>query len=238
VLARVYPLVDQIITAAADYIPAAEASASVNARIELTGGCTLLGTVAGLHGDLLANVTYSRVAPRHRLAAWVYLLALAAADPARAYEAVTLGRRRSDGPQGADVTVARIRLSTEPDARRAEAQRELAVLVELFERGMQEPLPLYCRTSAAYVAAIAAGRDGLRAAEKEWTSDWNFPKEDADPEHQLVLGGTRTVAELFEEPPRDNEQGEGWRPDEESRVGRYAHKLWDGLRSREELIDR
>jgi exodeoxyribonuclease V gamma subunit len=103
---------------------------------------------------------------------------------------------------------------------------------------MRVPLPLYCRTSAAYVAAVAAGRDGLRAAEKEWTSDWNFPKEDADPEHQLVLGGTRTVAELFEEPPRDDEQGEGWPPDEDSRVGRYARKLWDGLRSREELIDR
>ena len=136
------------------------------------------------------------------------------------------------------MTVARIRLPDAPDARQAEALRELAVLVDLFERGMREPLPLYCKTSAAYAAAVAAGKDGRAAAEKEWTSDWNFPKEDAEPEHRLVLGGTRTVAELFEEPPRDDEQGEGWALDEPSRAGRYARRLWDGLRAREELIDR
>ena len=115
------------------------------------------------------------------------------------------------------MTVARIRLSDAPEARQAEALRDLAVLVDLFERGMREPLPIYCKTSAAYAAAVAAGKDGRAAAGKEWTSDWNFPKEDAEPEHRLVLGGTRTVAELFEEPPCDDEQGEGWAIDEPSR---------------------
>jgi exodeoxyribonuclease V gamma subunit len=136
------------------------------------------------------------------------------------------------------VTVARIRLSDAPVARQAEALRDLTVLVDLFERGMREPLPLYCKTSAAYAAAVAAGKDGRAAAGKEWTSDWNFSKEDAEPEHRLVLGGTRTVAELFEELPCDDEQGEGWAIDELSRAGRYARRLWDGLRVREEVIDR
>ena len=234
----VYPVVEQLVAAAADYVPAAEASASVDVRVELPDGRTLVGTVPGVRGDLVAALTYSRVAPKHRLTAWVYLLALAAARPATAYEAVTLGRRRADGPRGREVTVARIRLPDAPDARQAEALRELAVLVDLFERGMREPLPLYCKTSAAYAAAVAAGKDGRAAAEKEWTSGWSFPKEDAEPEHRLVLGGTRTVAELFEEPPRDDEQGEGWALDEPSRAGRYARRLWDGLRAREELIDR
>ena len=72
------------------------------------------------------------------------------------------------------------------------------MLVDLFDRGMREPLPLACKTSAAYAAAVAAGEDGRAAAAKEWTSGWNFPKEDAEPEHQLVLGGTRTFDELFE----------------------------------------
>jgi len=103
---------------------------------------------------------------------------------------------------------------------------------------MREPLPLYCKTSAAYAAAVAAGKDGQAAAGKEWISDWNYPKEDAEAEHLLVLGGTRTVAELFAEPPRDDEQGAGWALDEPSRTGRYARRLWDGLRAREELIDR
>jgi exodeoxyribonuclease V gamma subunit len=238
VLAGVYPVVEQLVAAAADYVPTSEASASVDVRVELPEGRTLVGTVPGVRGDLVAALTYSRVAPKHRLTAWVYLLALAAARPATAYEAVTLGRRRADGPRGQEVTVARIRLPDALDARRAEALRELAVLVDLFERGMREPLPLYCRTSAAYAAAVAAGKDGRAAAGKEWTSDWNFPKEDAEPEHRLVLGGQRTDAELFEEPPRDDEQGEGWALDELTRAGRYARRLWEGLRAREELIDR
>jgi len=53
-----------------------------------------------------------------------------------------------------------------------------------------------------------------------------------------VLGGIRTLAELFEELPRDDEQGERWAVDEPSRAGRYARRLWDALYAREELIDR
>jgi exodeoxyribonuclease V gamma subunit len=239
VLASVYPVVEQLAAATADYLPGSEGSASVEVMVELPQGRTLVGTVPGIRGNLVAALTYSRVAPKHRVTAWVYLLALAAARPATPFEAVTLGRCRADGPRGHDVTVSRIRLPDEGlDARRAEALRELAILVDLFERGMREPLPLYCKTSAAYAAAVAAGRDARAAAGKEWTSDWNFSKEDAEPEHRLVLGGTRAISELFEEPARDDEQGEGWALDEPTRTGRYARRLWDGLRAREELIDR
>jgi exodeoxyribonuclease V gamma subunit len=237
VLAHVYPIVEQLVAAAADYVPGVETSASVDVNVRLQGR-TLVGTVPGVRGDLVAAVNYSRIAPRHRLTAWVHLLALAAARPATAYEAVTLGRCRADGPRNLDVTVARIRLPNTPDERRAEALRHLEALLDLFDRGMREPLPLYCNTSAAYAAAVAAGADGQAAAEKAWTSDWNFPKEDAEPEHQLVLGGTLTHVELFAERPRDDEQGAGWPLNEPSRAGRYARRLWDGLNAREELIDR
>ncbi len=130
-----------------------------------------------------------------------------------------------------------MRLPDAPDERRAEALHELAVLVDLFERGMREPLPLYCKTSAAYAAAVAAGEDGMKAAEGEWASAWQYPKEDAEPEHLLVLG-ERTVEELFDAPPREDEQGDGWAADEPTRAGRYARRLWDGLLAREELNDR
>jgi exodeoxyribonuclease V gamma subunit len=238
VLADVYPVVEQLVAAATDYVPATDASASIDVRVELPDGRALIGTVPGVRGDFVAALTYSRVAPNRRLAAWVYLLALAAARPATGYEAVTLGRLRRGGPKLCDVTVARIRVSDAPKTRQAEALQELTVLVDLFDRGMREPLPLYCRTSAAYAAAVATGKDGRAAAGEEWTTTWNYAKEDEEPEHRLVLGGRRTIAELFEERPRDDERGEGWALDEPSRAGRYARRLWDGLRPYEELIDR
>jgi exodeoxyribonuclease V gamma subunit len=239
VLAKVYPVVEQLVTAAADYIPSiAEASSSVQVKLELADGRALVGTVPGIRGNLVTTLTYSRVAAGHRLTQWVYLLALAATYPSMPYEGVTVGRLRSDGPQTCDVTVARIRFSDAADERRAEALRELLILIDLFERGRREPLPLYCKTSAAYSAAVGAGIDGRAAADAAWTSGWKFPGESDDPEHRLVLGGTRTLAEVLEEQPRDDESGEGWSDDDPSRAGRYARRLWDGLLAHEELIDR
>ena len=102
---------------------------------------------------------------------------------------------------------------------------------------MREPLPLWCRTSAAYAAAVAAGKDGPAAA-GEGVDRPSTRGRNADADHMLVLGGTRTVDELFAEPPRDDEQGDGWAVDEPSRAGRYARRLWDELLAAEELIDR
>jgi len=54
---------------------------------------------------------------------------------------------------------------------------------------MREPLPLFCRTSAAF----AAGED----ARAVWESGWNRPGEDAATEHLLVYGRTLTFDEVL-----------------------------------------
>ena len=82
VLAKVCPVVEELVAAAADYVPAGSASASVDVCVELPEGRLLVGSVPGVRDDLVATVTFSRVGPRPRLASWVYLLALAAARPA------------------------------------------------------------------------------------------------------------------------------------------------------------
>ena len=118
------------------------------------------------------------------------------------------------------MTVARV-----PPLTPADALAELSVLIDLYDRGMCEPLPLACRTSAAF----AAGGN----PRGEWESD-RFPKEDRDAEHELVYGRGHTFAELLAAEPRADER---WDPVERTRFGQYALRLWRGLLAREVVSD-
>jgi exodeoxyribonuclease V gamma subunit len=198
VIRRIDPVVDAIV----ERVPEGEAT-SLDVRVALPDGRTLSGTVANIVDDTLRTVTYSKVNPRHRIAAWVRLLAVQAAYPGREFEAVTVGR----GPDG--VAVARV-----GGLDGALALDYLVELLDLYDRGMREPPPLYCLTSAAY----ASGGD----ARAVWESA-RFPGEDAEPEHQLVLGPL-TFADLMLPPARTDE---AWDMDETRRVGRWARRLWD-----------
>jgi len=211
---------------------------SVEVNLMLADGRHLIGTVAGVSGHLLRSVNYSRVGPKHRLAAWVRFLALTAAHPETPFEATTIGRRRAGVTRPGSVTVARLApLAGDAAERRRVAISHLETLVDLYDRGMREPLPLYCDTSAAYVEAAGSRRVPQSAANKAWESTWDYDKEDKDLAHQMVLGGRRSLAEILETPPCQDEAGEGWANEEPTRFGRYARRLWDGLRSCEELID-
>ena len=191
--------------------------------------------MTGVCGDTIRAISYSRVRPRDRLRAWVRLLALTAARPERPFESVVIGRARA-GAYHADVTVARIPpLGDDPAARRDAALAGLTILIDLYDRGMREPLPLACDASAAYAQAAAGGGDGPAAAEKAWTSTFEFPKEDRQPEHLLVYGGEIPLAALLDQAPRADE---AWADDEPTRFGRYARRLWDGLLAREVVGDR
>jgi len=232
VIDRVHPVVEGIVA----QLPPGDAG-SLDVKVALPGGRTLSGTVPGLCGDVLRTVAYARVSPRHRLVAWVRLLALSAAHPERPFEALTVGRAAAGSEAG--VTIARIPpLAGEPAARRAIALDHLGVLVDLYHRGMREPPPLACLASAAYAAAARDDRDAVAAATGAWESAYTFDREDRDPEHTLVLGGVRTFAEVYAEPARADERGEWWDPDEPRRFGRWARRLWDGLLQCEQVEDR
>lgn len=236
VLDRVVPVVRGLVTAAAQHVGSDAEPTSVDATVTLPDGTQVAGTVAPVTGERLWQVLYSRLAAKHRLVAWVRLLAATAAQPERPLEAVSLGR-------GADerepVRCARIPpLGDDPAARAERARAHLADLVDVYRRGMREPLPLYCATSAVYADARRRGRDGRAAARRAWESGYKFDGEDKDREHQLVLGGQLAATELFTELPRGDEHGAGWRDDEPSRFGRYARRLWDGLLELEEVTSR
>ena len=242
VLGRVLPIVEGLVEASRSVAgdPAEVGSSEVN--VALPDGRLLVGTVAGVGDGLLRSVTYSRVGPKHRLAAWVRYLALTAAHPDHAIEAVTVGRRRVDGPKAGQVTVARLAAHAgDPDARRGWAVAQLTGLVALYDQGMRAPLPIYCQTSAAYAAARRQGQSPEAAAEKArkaWESLYDVPKDDQELGHQLVLGGKRPLREVIATPPGDDESEAGWPGDEPSRFGAYARRLWDGLLDVEELFER
>jgi exodeoxyribonuclease V gamma subunit len=153
-------------------------------------------------------------------------------------EAATIGRFRFSGRKKGAVSIATLSpLPGDAAARRAAAVAHLELLVDLFDRGLCEPLPLYCKTSAAWADNPPAQREKACAGLWEPQNDLGMG-ENRDPEHQLVLGGLAAFTDLLEAAPGPGESGEGWAPGEATRFGRYALRLWTGLLAAEEVRDK
>jgi exodeoxyribonuclease V gamma subunit len=232
VVRRLSPLVQRLADAASAL---GEGPRSLEVNLTLSDGRAVSGAVAGVCDNLLRAVTFSRIRAGHRLAAWVRLLALTAAHPEEPFEAATVGRAR----QGAGVAVIRIPpLAADAGGRRELALAHLDSFVDVYDRGMREPLPLPCATSAAYAEARRAGGDGHSAARDAWESGFRRYGEDALPEHQLVYGGVRGINALLAPAPRSDEHGDGWETSETTRFGRLSRRLWDPLLALELVSER
>ena len=179
------PVLDEIGAVVAQLAGAAKAlggdgsPGSLDVNLALPDGRTLAGTVTGVCGDTIRATSYSRVRPRDRLRAWVKLLALSAARPERPFESLVIGRAR--GPARTGPTCPS---RGSPAGRLATRSPQLEILIDLYDRGMREPLPLSSDASAAYAQAGSGG-----GRPKAWTSTFDYPKEDRQPEHLLVYGG-------------------------------------------------
>ncbi len=211
----------------------------IDIRVALGDGRSVTGTVPGVSGDTLLSVSYSRVAPRHRMGAWVRFLALAATDPERPFSAATIGR----GSGRDDVRTCRLEpFADDPGERARIARVHLSVLVDLYDRGMREPLPIFPKASAAWAEARTAGQDPEAAARQDWESGYGkwgwIEREDADLSHTLVLGGRVPLAEVLAAAPAPDESGDGWADEEQTRLGRLARRYWDALAGHEESSSR
>ena len=155
----------------ADAWPGAEAIADTRRRLRrraraalasrptstLPGGIRLTGTVVGIHGKVLLSVSYSRLGPRQRIAAWVRLLALSAAHPEIPFEAVTIGR---GAPAEATRSRSRGSLSSAHAAERAPAAlEELASSRRCAPRACASRCRSLRRTGHAYAEARCRGGD-------------------------------------------------------------------------------
>ena len=201
VIQDVWPKVMAIWTSAQAY-GGSSPPRSVEAVVALPGGPLLTGTVSGVRGSVLLSTTYSRLSARHRLAAWVRLLALTAARPEAPFEAVTVGRAGADAGTGArrvtdgeppaeEVSIAQLSpLGRDALGRRTRAISLLADLVDLRARGMREPLPLPCLSAAAYAQSARSGpRSAAQAAAQAVWRPQAFGRtgESREPEHELDL---------------------------------------------------
>lgn len=216
VLDEVERTVETLVRAAApDY---AEPPRDIDIALDLGGGRRLTGTVADVRGDLLVRTTYSRVAPKHRLAAWVSVLALAAAED-RQWRAAVTGRGRFPTPAWrAELTA--------PAA--AEAGAILRTLVALRAAGLNEPLPIPTATTAAYAEARyrrLPPEEAMAAADRAFgggdrTRDF---AEHTDRNLRYVWGPVPDLSRLTAAPAPAGE------PVEHTRFGSIARRVWAPL---------
>src|SRR5579875_1699697 len=230
-LDKVRPVVAALAQVARSHSAWAASPRTVPLRVPLDDGRLLTGTVGGLRAGTLVHCSYSRLGPKHRLAAWARLLALSAALPGQELAAVAIGR--GPGRVGGRGLVA---TSTIGPLAPAEAREALRVLVDLYDRGRCEPLPLYCATSERWATTSLRGDDPFEDARACWETHYDHPGEDQDEAHVLVLGGIVSFRDLLDELPRADEHGPGWGEDR-CRFGRYAHRLWAPLLGQERLVD-
>jgi exodeoxyribonuclease V gamma subunit len=181
--------------------------------VDLGGGRRLTGTVPSVYARRLVSVGYSRLDAKQLLAAWIQLLALSANDDDHNWTALVIGRP----PRGSNPA-ARLFAPVGADSRPL-----LADLVDVYDLGRQEPLPLPLKTSFAWAQARQTGDNPVAAAESKWLSK-RWDGENADPAHQRVWGPHASLEALME-PPRPGED----RPGEHTRLGAYAARVWEPM---------
>ncbi|WP_280262494.1 exodeoxyribonuclease V subunit gamma [Nocardia wallacei] len=195
-------------------------SRTIDIAVDLGDGRLLSGTVPEVHDDAVVRTTFSRLAPKHRIAAWVRVLALAATERNQTWRAVTIGRGRFGRPAWRSTLTA-------PNA--AAAQAILRDLAELRDEGLAEPLPIAPTASSVYAERRCQGagaEDALLAAEQEFLGGPNGPKafgDHTDRYLRYVWGPAPRLDQLDTPLPEPDPTGET------TRFGSLSRRLWTPL---------
>lgn len=212
----VHALVDQ----ASQYVQTTPEEMEVDIEVE---GRALQGNITKIHGKTLVRVQFSNHSPTHLFQAWLDLLAVTLAQPDQGWQAVVISR---------DKTEAHTTVITSPGQDKARVY--LHQLIDLFHRGMCEPLPLPPKTAGEWARVArnhqpltgAKRAEAFREASKVWSR--SFPPgsgENHDPYHVWMWAGEVDLPEVLAIPAPPQEQ---W-VDEPSRFGQLALRMWEGL---------
>ncbi|ALG84955.1 exodeoxyribonuclease V subunit gamma [Gordonia phthalatica] len=147
---------------------------AVDVRVVLPGGRRLNGTVGEIFSGRLVPVSYSRLAPKHRLAAWIRLLAIAAGSDHEVSEAIVIGSASGHYPS---AKVSRLHAPSN-------AADLLGVLVTLRDAGLSSPVGL--TLDAAGAAAAEFNRTGKDTTALQ-RAGWAYKKSYADPNRYAGL---------------------------------------------------
>ncbi|NNH69450.1 exodeoxyribonuclease V subunit gamma [Nocardia uniformis] len=190
---------------------------TIDVAVDLGEGRRLTGTVPDVHDDALLRTTYSRLAAKHRIAAWVRLLALAASGSHQSWRAITLGRGAFRNPVWQSVLIA-------PDA--ATARDILRQLVRLRDTGLTEALPIAPAATALYADRRCKGaspEDATLSAEQEFGGAYG---ERNDRYLRQIWGSNLRFTDLTDAPAQ-------YGGDEPTRFGELARSLWNPLLANE-----
>ncbi|MBD8063035.1 exodeoxyribonuclease V subunit gamma [Oceanitalea stevensii] len=202
----------------------AQPAETVDVLVPLPSGTTLTGTVPGVHDGTVLRATYSRLAPKHRLRAWVQLLALVAAHPQRPWRTATVARPDHRRP---GAYVARLSPPTPQ-----EAVELLDQLVQLHALALREPLPVPVPVACTYATSRAGGDSADMAlvnARRAWDGD-EFLRAD---EHHVICWGTGASLDDILGTPTESERA--WYPQDPSRLGVLARRVWEPLLAHEQV---
>jgi exodeoxyribonuclease V gamma subunit len=181
------------------------------------GGFDLRGTLPDVYGRKLVTASYSKLAPKHRIAAWVRLLALAAFTGETDWQAVTLGRNDNDIRRGREAVAT---VPKDPAAL-------LADLLELRATGLREPLPLATQASCAYAQEFRWNPDeAAESARDAWTSEgsgaFRTYRENSEAAICCVFGEDAPFDVLWDRPALTGPQ---W-PDAPNLFAQLALRVW------------
>lgn len=217
------PVIDvaQGLVAAADAFALRRGPAE-NLQIDVTlgDGTRVRGTVAGqLDGPRPgpARIAYTQSKADQRVASWLDLMALVATDPSIDWRAV--GAHKNNNKQRPVKTIDLTLASRDaaPGDKRLVAVQALEVAVDLYRRGMSEPLPLFAKLSPKVHL-------GTHKAE-HWQNFVGLA--DGDDDANAHVFGRYTFHELMAIPALPTDPGgPNGRGD---RVERFAHALWDAI---------
>ncbi len=192
---------------------------TIDVSILLPSGTRLDGSVPRVYGDRVVRIEYSRLSAKHRIRAWLQLLALCANDPSRTWRAAAVGRGTKKEP-----VIGSFLTGPEPDV----AAQHLDTLIALYRLGLTRPLPVPPKTAHAYAdkRRKTNPQNAAALASKEWETKGQGNSaygEFDDGDHRRVR--LTTMHDLLAEPPCPDEQY----ADEPHRFGQLARIIWTPL---------